>query len=476
MTVKELEQALGMSRANIRFYEKEGLLSPLRLENGYRDYTPDDLETLRKIKLLRQLQVPVEDIRALQQGGKELTALLAAQEEDLRRRASDLEAARTLCRRMEADQVSYRDLDAVRYLEEMERLERGGARFQSVEADALPTVSHPWRRFFARSLDFGLCRLLLNAVLALGFRFQAGDGLLWTLLMSYLTWAVQFVLEPLLLSTWGYTPGKWVLGLTVRNAEGGKLSFSQAAARLAGVFCRGEGYGIPLYNLYRNYKCYRACDAGEPLPWEEEQAYTIRDLRALRCLGLAAAYGAVMGLGVLVGLYLLVPPVRGPLTVAGFARNYNDVYGRYFGEASDQLDVSGTWQENGAENAIVFDWTGGGSPPAFDYTLSDGVLTAVSFQERAPELPFGSGSRPAATVLALLCARSEVGLFNWRRAAMEALEQMGPAHEDYSFTCYGLTVTNQADYTGYETVGDYLWPVEGETQTFRQTFSVTLAE
>ena len=83
MTVKELEQALGMSRANIRFYEKEGLLSPLRLENGYRDYTPDDLETLRKIKLLRQLQVSVEDIRALQQGGKELTALLAAQEEDL---------------------------------------------------------------------------------------------------------------------------------------------------------------------------------------------------------------------------------------------------------------------------------------------------------------------------------------------------------------------------------------------------------
>ena len=89
---------------------------------------------------------------------------------------------------------------------------------------------------------------------------------MWTLLMSYLTWAVQFVLEPLLLSTWGYTPGKWVLGLTVRNAEGGKLRFSQAAARLAGVFCRGEGYGIPLYNLYRNYKCYRACDAGSLCP------------------------------------------------------------------------------------------------------------------------------------------------------------------------------------------------------------------
>ena len=68
------------------------------------------------------------------------------------------------------------------------------------------------------------------------------------------------------------------------------------------------------------------------------------------------------------------------------------------------------------------------------------------------------------------------GSFCIHARAMEALEQMGPAYEDYSFTCYGLTVTNQADYTGYETVGDYLWPVEGETQTFRQTFSVTLAE
>ena len=38
MTIKELETRTGMERANIRFYEKEGLLSPKRLDNGYRDY------------------------------------------------------------------------------------------------------------------------------------------------------------------------------------------------------------------------------------------------------------------------------------------------------------------------------------------------------------------------------------------------------------------------------------------------------
>ena len=37
MTIKELENRTGMTRANIRFYEGEGLLSPRRLENGYRD-------------------------------------------------------------------------------------------------------------------------------------------------------------------------------------------------------------------------------------------------------------------------------------------------------------------------------------------------------------------------------------------------------------------------------------------------------
>ena len=39
MTIKEIEERTGMDRANIRFYEKEGLLAPERLANGYRDYT-----------------------------------------------------------------------------------------------------------------------------------------------------------------------------------------------------------------------------------------------------------------------------------------------------------------------------------------------------------------------------------------------------------------------------------------------------
>ncbi|MDR3784395.1 MAG: MerR family transcriptional regulator, partial [Dysosmobacter sp.] len=52
-----MEARSGVPRANIRYYEAEGLLAPARSGNGYRDYSEEDLRTLEKIKLLRRLGV-----------------------------------------------------------------------------------------------------------------------------------------------------------------------------------------------------------------------------------------------------------------------------------------------------------------------------------------------------------------------------------------------------------------------------------
>lgn len=43
MLIKEIENLSGMERANIRFYEREGFITPKRLDNGYRDYSEDEL-------------------------------------------------------------------------------------------------------------------------------------------------------------------------------------------------------------------------------------------------------------------------------------------------------------------------------------------------------------------------------------------------------------------------------------------------
>ena len=63
MTIAELERRSGLTRANIRFYEAEGLLRPARRENGYRDYSEEDLALLLRVRLLRELGLPLAEIR-----------------------------------------------------------------------------------------------------------------------------------------------------------------------------------------------------------------------------------------------------------------------------------------------------------------------------------------------------------------------------------------------------------------------------
>lgn len=56
----------GVSTANIRFYEKEKLLSPRgRSENSYRFYSEGDVHQLRFIRLCRALDMSLDEVRTL---------------------------------------------------------------------------------------------------------------------------------------------------------------------------------------------------------------------------------------------------------------------------------------------------------------------------------------------------------------------------------------------------------------------------
>lgn len=79
MRINDLERRTGLDRATIRYYEKEGLITPTRQENGYRDYSDDDREQLLKIKLLRQLGMSLDRIRNLQQGSEDFQSALTNQ-------------------------------------------------------------------------------------------------------------------------------------------------------------------------------------------------------------------------------------------------------------------------------------------------------------------------------------------------------------------------------------------------------------
>ena len=92
MKINEVEAAVGVTKKNIRFYEEEGLISPRREPgNGYRSYSEADVERLRRIKLLRKLDVPLAEIRQMLEGECTLAEEMTRQLERLNTRRTDLE-------------------------------------------------------------------------------------------------------------------------------------------------------------------------------------------------------------------------------------------------------------------------------------------------------------------------------------------------------------------------------------------------
>lgn len=129
MKINEVEQAVGITRKNIRFYEEQGLLKPVRAANGYREYTEEDLQVLLKVKLLRKLAIPLEEIRRLQSGSLTLEDCLRRHLITLERESKNLEAMEKFCGRILMENLTLTSLPADRLLTEMENMEEGGTKF-----------------------------------------------------------------------------------------------------------------------------------------------------------------------------------------------------------------------------------------------------------------------------------------------------------------------------------------------------------
>jgi len=62
MKIGELAKMTGVSVRSIRYYESQGLISPIRQANGYREYSPLAVETVETIKLYLNLGLSTEQI------------------------------------------------------------------------------------------------------------------------------------------------------------------------------------------------------------------------------------------------------------------------------------------------------------------------------------------------------------------------------------------------------------------------------
>lgn len=101
MNVSDLAREVGIAPSAVRFYERKGVLPPApRQDNGYREYSDDDLCRLRVVVSLRRLglELPIAGrLAELCQSGqcdvmaRDLVPLVAAQRDAIARTRAELD-------------------------------------------------------------------------------------------------------------------------------------------------------------------------------------------------------------------------------------------------------------------------------------------------------------------------------------------------------------------------------------------------
>ena len=513
MNIKEIELRSGLPHSGVRFYESEGLLRPARSPNGYRDYSEDDLATLLKIKRLRALGLSLAEIREVQSGVLPLADALRALLVRLAAMRGELSGAEAECRSLIDAGADWADMMDVSLPppEAREALPGGCPPPGRVDAaDAPPegrrlyfdtgikfySSSHsvpewrqgfsepgPWRRYFARWLDSLLYSCVCFSVSALALGLNPMDGSTGFRVFCWLFESLLLLtVEPLCLHFFAATPGKWLLGVSVRAWDGGRMSLREAFARTFKVYVFGLCVNIPVVCLITYILAYKRCLRDEDQPWDSEYGRWVRPLycpprRAGITAVLVSAYFAAGLLACMSCLMLSqMPPNRGDMSTEEFVENYNDL--------SDYFRLGGTYTEL-TPKGLVYDvpegtvvvHTGSGTLPEFRFTEEeDGVLTGVEitvdYAGRDGGIDSYYGSYYQLAAMAYIWGRPGAGTFD-PGARQEILDLVGGrAAEQYSAVCAGVTVTNKVSYSGYDAVGGYLFPIEGEEQRLSLRFTM----
>jgi len=287
MTIKEIEALTGLPRTNIRYYEQEGLIQPRRSENRYRDYSQEDVQTLLRVRLLRSLDLPLEESKDLLRGG-DLASTLQRHLKWLEEKENSIDRAKALTVLLIEKGEAFATLDAAAYLNPQDG---------PGKAETKPYNS-PWFRFYAWETDALIFSVLASRILKpLGV-----TG--WFMALGQLI--LLFLGTSACLHFFATTPGKAIFGIRVLNMEGERLPMWDALERNWICLWEGQGLRLPLISYYFLYKSYMAVDE-EPLPWEQDSELTFKDSQKWR-YGLFAL--VLLVLLVLVGLWDVKVGVR----------------------------------------------------------------------------------------------------------------------------------------------------------------------
>ena len=107
MLINEAAKKCNITKKAIQYYVEQGLITPTVLENGYKDFSEDELKLLKKVVLYRRLGLSINEIKKVLANSVEIKSILYQ---------------RTL--ELEREKVKQEFLERLNNGEEIEKLEK----------------------------------------------------------------------------------------------------------------------------------------------------------------------------------------------------------------------------------------------------------------------------------------------------------------------------------------------------------------
>lgn len=177
MFINEVEHIVGLSKKSIRYYEENGLLSPKRnKDNDYRIYSEEDIQKLKVIKFLRELNVPIRELKQLKENKITLQDCMRDRIRKIELEEKNYQKIKNMCLEISRSNESFTDIDITKYFEEVNILNKEGFTMRNIKTNKKKKISGA----IISSLIFSIFFIFI-AVIITYFQLTEIDKMPWIL-------------------------------------------------------------------------------------------------------------------------------------------------------------------------------------------------------------------------------------------------------------------------------------------------------
>lgn len=97
MLINEVAKLCNLTKKAVEYYAEQGLICPNILENGYRDFSEQDIEILKQIALYRRLGLSIFEIKSILDNPEELKSILYKRTLELEQEKAKQDILQKLC-------------------------------------------------------------------------------------------------------------------------------------------------------------------------------------------------------------------------------------------------------------------------------------------------------------------------------------------------------------------------------------------